>query len=158
MKYLIREMRFDEFSLLTDILYEAIFVPEGVKPPPRSILSLPSLRLYVDGFGQSKHDVALVAEVNGKIAGAIWARIMDDYGHIDNHTPSLAIALFQEYRGKGIGSMLLNTMLKVLHHKGYQYVSLAVQKKNAAVRMYHRTGFVIVDENEEEYIMRYTLA
>jgi len=40
-----------------------------------------------------------VAEVDGKIVGAVWVRIMNDYGHIDNETPSLAISLYKEYRG-----------------------------------------------------------
>ena len=33
----IRELRADETDLLKDFLYEAIFIPEGVKPPDRSI-------------------------------------------------------------------------------------------------------------------------
>ena len=28
-----------------------------------------------------------------KVVGAVWVRIMDDYGHIDNDTPSFAISL-----------------------------------------------------------------
>ena len=36
---------------------------------------------------------------------------------------------------------------------GYKQASLSVQKANYAVRMYQKTGFEIVDENEEEYIM-----
>ena len=33
--YAIREIRKDEVELLKDFLYEAIFIPEGVTPPPR---------------------------------------------------------------------------------------------------------------------------
>jgi ribosomal protein S18 acetylase RimI-like enzyme len=36
---------------------------------------------------------------------------------------------------------------------GDKKVSLAVQKKNYAVKMYKSVGFEIVDENNEEYIM-----
>ena len=35
----IRELRVDETELLKDFLYEAIFIPEGVKPLDRSIIS-----------------------------------------------------------------------------------------------------------------------
>lgn len=35
----------------------------------------------------------------------------------------------------------------------YKKASLAVQKKNYAVKMYKSVGFEIVDENNEEYIM-----
>ena len=46
----------------------------------------------------SKADFALVAEVEQKIVGAVWVRIIHDYGHIDDETPSLAISLYKEYR------------------------------------------------------------
>lgn len=49
--YAIREIRKDEVELLKDFLYEAIFIPEGVTPPPRSILDQPELRVYIDDFG-----------------------------------------------------------------------------------------------------------
>ena len=122
-------------------------------PPPRSILDTPELQVYISGFGTQIHDKAMVAEVDGKAVGAIWVRIMNDYGHIYNDTPSLAISLFQEYRGLGIGTALMQKMLEQLKEDGYRQVSLSVQKDNYAVRLYQKTGFEIVSENEEEYIM-----
>ncbi len=104
MKYTIREMTAQEYPLLDDFLYEAIFVPEGVEPPSKSIITAPELQVYVKGFGSSKDDFALVAEVENKIIGAVWVRIMNDYGHIDDKTPSLAISLYKKYRGQGIGA------------------------------------------------------
>ncbi len=85
--------------------------------------------------------------------GVVWARIMNDYGHIDDDTPSFAISLHKEYRGFGIGNELMKEMLRVLKDRGYKQASLAVQKANYAVKMYQKTGFEIADENEEEYIM-----
>ena len=78
---------------------------------------------------------------------------MNDYGHIDDKTPSFAISLYREYRGRGIGTKLMQEMLNLLKEKGYKRASLAVQKANYAVRMYKKVGFKTVDENEEEYIM-----
>lgn len=54
------------------------------------------LQIYVKHFGESKNDWELVAEVGGKIVGAVWVRIMNDYGHIDDETPSLATSLYME--------------------------------------------------------------
>ena len=150
---LIRELDFDEYDVLEDFLYEAIFVPEGVEKPSRDILEKPELRLYIDCFGFIEGDNCLVAEADGKIVGACWTRIMEDYGHVDNSTPSFAISLYPEYRGRGIGTKLMQEMLKLLKEQGYEKASLAVQKANYAVRMYKKVGFEIVDENEEEYIM-----
>lgn len=153
MDYTIREIKKTEYQLLEDFLYEAIFIPEGVEPPPRSILKTPELQIYIEGFGAQKHDIALVAQVSQKIVGAVWVRIMNDYGHVDDETPSFAISLYPEYRGFGIGTELMRRMLAVLKNRGYEKASLAVQKANYAVKMYKKAGFQIVNENEEEYIM-----
>ncbi|MDE6729976.1 MAG: GNAT family N-acetyltransferase [Oscillospiraceae bacterium] len=153
MKYSIREIKETEYILLEDFLYEAIFVPEGVEPPPRSIVNTPDLQVYIENFGSQIHDKALIAEINHKVIGAVWVRIMYDYGHIDDKTPSFAISLYKEYRGLGIGTEMMKQMLKILKKSGYQQASLAVQKANYAVKMYQNIGFEIIDENEQEYIM-----
>ena len=142
-----------EYGMLEDFLYEAIFVPPGTPAPPRSIIDQPELQVYVAGFGTEEDDIGLVAEIDHKPIGAVWARIMNDYGHIDDDTPSFAISLNKEYRGFGIGTELMKEMLRVLKDRGYKQASLAVQKANYAVKMYQKTGFEIADENEEEYIM-----
>ncbi|TGY88024.1 GNAT family N-acetyltransferase [Petralouisia muris] len=153
MNYKIRKILEGEVSLLHDFLYEAIFVPEGMLAPPKSIINQPELQVYITDFGKKKDDIGLVAEVDKKVVGAVWVRIMDDYGHIDNETPSFAISLYKDYQGFGIGTDLMKEMLRILKDRGYKQASLAVQKANYAVRMYQKTGFEIVDENGEEYIM-----
>lgn len=49
------------------------------------------MQVYIADFGKKKDDIGLVAEVDEKAVGAVWVRIMNDYGHIDNDTPSFAI-------------------------------------------------------------------
>ena len=101
MEYTIREMTVMEYPLLNEFLYEAIFIPDGIKPPPKNIIASPELQIYVDRFGASKADFALVAEVEEKIVGAVWVRIMHDYGHIDDETPSFAISYTKNTEDKG---------------------------------------------------------
>ncbi len=150
---MIRKLSAEEHALLKDFLYEAIFIPEGVEAPPRDIVERPELRIYYDDFGTGPADHCLVAEAGGRVVGAVWTRIMHDYGHVDDETPSFAISLYKEYRGKGIGTALMRRMLGLLKEQGYKKVSLAVQKANYAVRMYKHVGFETIDENEEEFIM-----
>jgi ribosomal protein S18 acetylase RimI-like enzyme len=153
MRYTIRDMRPAESPLLEDFLYEAIFLPEGTAPPPRSILNEEALRVYIREFGSRPGDVCLMAEAGGQAVGAVWARIMDDYGHVDDETPSLAISLYPAYRGRGIGTNLLEHMLTRLRQGGYKQVSLSVQKANPAANLYRRMGFEIFRGTEEEWIM-----
>ena len=152
MDYKIREIRKNEYPILSDFLYEAVFIPEGMDMPPKSIIKQPELQVYVEDFGK-EDDWCLVAEIKGKIVGAVWVRIMNDYGHIDDETPSFAISLHKEYRNLGIGTALMRNMLVLLRKKGYKQTSLSVQKANYAVHMYRKVGFEVVGENEEEYIM-----
>lgn len=149
----IRELQTNESGVLKDFLYEAIFLPEGTEPPERSIVELPELRIYYEGFGEGKADFCMVAEDDGRIVGTVWTRLMKDYGYVDDETPSFAISLYREYRGKGIGTKLMLAMLEKLQENGFKRASLAVQKANYAVRMYEKVGFRTVSENEEEYIM-----
>ena len=149
----IRPIREEEIPCLDDFLYEAIFIPEGMEPPERSIIERPELKLYTEAFGQREGDVCLIAEIARKPAGAVWTRIMEDYGHVDGETPSLAIALFREYRGKGIGTAMMRGILKELKQRGYRRVSLSVQKVNYALKLYEKTGFRVIEDRGEEYVM-----
>ena len=153
MNYIIRKLRQVEVKVLDTFLYEAIYIPEGLDAPPMEIINRPELQVYVDGFGTKDGDICFVAETDGVIVGAVWVRIMDDYGHVDDETPSFAISLLKEYRGNGIGTELMKQMLTELKICKYKKTSLAFQKQNYAVKMYKNVGFEIVDENEEEYIM-----
>lgn len=153
MNYTIRTMKKQEFPLLEDFLYEAIFIPESMEVPPRSVISLPELQTYIKDFRLLKDDFALVAEIEKQIVGAVWVRIINDYGHIDSSTPSLAISLYKDYRKHGIGIAMMKEMLNLLRNHGYKSVSLSVQKANYAAKMYQKLGFKIVNENKDEWIM-----
>lgn len=153
MNYVIREVRQNEINLLATFLYEAIFIPEGVQAPSKDIIEYPDLQIYVADFGKKKDDVCYVAEVDGKVVGAVWTRIINDYGHVDDTTPSLSISLLKEYRNLGIGTELMKQILLTLKEREYKQVSLSVQKINYAVNMYEKIGFEVARENEDDYIM-----
>ncbi|MBZ2022676.1 GNAT family N-acetyltransferase [Streptococcus sanguinis] len=149
----IRPLKQEEIPLLEEFLYQAIFIPSGLEPLPRSILKEPDLDIYIKDFGQQPDDWALAAEVDGRLVGAVWVRIMKDYGYYDDQTPSLSISFLPEFRGQGLGQQLMTAMLDLLKAKGYSSVSLSVSKDNPAVRFYQRLGIVTVEEREDDYLM-----
>lgn len=157
MNYTIREIKENEYSLLEDFLYEAIFIPKGVKKPDKSIIYQPLLWRTIDGFGTLKDDYCLIAEVDFKVIGACWVRIADQYGHLDDETPSFSISLYENYRGYGIGTSLMEEMIEYLKDKKYKRASLSVQKDNYAVRMYKSVGFKIIKEDAQEFYMVHDL-
>ncbi len=155
-EYTIRELKTEEIPLLKEFLYEAIFQRDEKDLAPFDIIQKPELSVYIDNFGKPD-DHCLVAEVDEKIVGAVWTRILSGdvkgYGNTDNTTPEFAISLYKEFRNKGIGTKLMLNMLQLLKDKGYSQASLAVQKDNYAVKMYKSLGFEIVKELTEEYLM-----
>ena len=155
---LIREMRPSEYGELENFLYEAIYIPEGVQKPPREILTRPELKIYVDDFGARAGDCCVVAEVDGEIVGACWARIMNDYGHLNDETPSLALSVKKNFRRQGIATALLEKISARLAEKNFRRMSLSVQKENhAAIELYRKTKFEVVFERGEELLMTKTL-
>lgn len=157
MDYTIREMRTDEYPMLDDFLYQAIYQPDTTDLAPKSIINKPELQVYIKDFGRQKDDYCFCAEVNNRIIGAVWVRNINGYGSIDNVTVEFAISVFDKYQRMRIGTALMNRMLEHLKELNYPKASLAVQKGNYAVRMYQKVGFEIVCENEQEYIMIHRL-
>ena len=78
MDYVIRELKQNEINLLDTFLYEAIFIPEGVQAPSKDIIEHPDLQIYVADFCK-KDDLCYVADFDGKVVGAVWTRIINDY-------------------------------------------------------------------------------
>ena len=153
----IREIQEKELPVLKDLLYEAIYQPDKENSIPKEIINDPNISQYIDNFGRKKDDFCLVAELKGRIIGAVWIRILADeikgYGNVDDETREFAISLFNEYRNQGIGSKLMKRMISYLKAKNYAQTSLSVQKENYAYRMYQKLGFEIIGENEEDYLM-----
>ncbi len=54
MEYGIRELKREEYGLLSEFLYEAIYIPEGERQPPKEIILQPELQVYVSEFGKEE--------------------------------------------------------------------------------------------------------
>jgi len=145
----VRAMQKSDYACLPECLYQAIFIPEGMEPPPRSVIDLPEIFGYIKDFGKQPGDLGVVAEQNEQIIGAAWTRIIPAYGHIDDETPELAISLLPEFRGYGIGTKLMKKLFEVLRQHGYKRTSLSVQTDNPAVRFYQRLGYEIIGEGSD---------
>jgi ribosomal protein S18 acetylase RimI-like enzyme len=153
----IREILPQEYSVLEDFLYNAIFLPPEAEPVPREIIFEPEIYVYIKDFG-GKDDCGVVAEQDGQIVGAAWTRIIYSYGHIDAETPELAISVLPNMRGQKIGSKMMEHLFELLRKRGYRQTSLSVQKDNPAVRFYERLGYEISGErtdhaNHEDWLM-----
>lgn len=156
-KVILRRLSQLDEPFLWQMLYEAIYIPENVQRPPRSIIHKPELAKYVQGWGQPGDMGFLAEDMQFHIpVGAAWLRLLTGekrgYGWVNDLVPELSIALFSQYRGMGLGRALI---LKVLEDAQVHYsgVSLSVSKGNPAARLYQRLGFVIVSEDTSSWTM-----
>lgn len=149
----IREAAPEEWALLPDFTYEAIFKRPEDGPVPRTVLQHPALRGYYQGFGSGEADRCLVAVADGAVVGAVWTRAAAGYGSVDAETPELAMSLYPEWRGMGIGSRLLDAMLRLAEGEGWKCISLSVQLDNFARGMYLKAGFEPVEVRDGEAVM-----
>ncbi len=143
-----RSGRPSDERLLRTFLGHAIFVPPGEARPDASVVDAPDLRRYWEGWGRPA-DVAVVAEVEGSPVGAAWVRRNAEenpgYGFVAADVPEMTIAVLPGVRGRGIGTRLLSRILARVRRNGERAVSLSVDRRNRAVQLYERHGFVRVE-------------
>lgn len=151
--YTIRALRPEDEPVLAEMMYLAIFVPEGGIPLPRDIVEAPVLRKYYQHFGRAG-DMGFVAvdSQTQKPLGAAWLRLLEGFGYVDDQTPELTIAVVPEARGQGIGTELLVRLMELaqLHYPG---ISLSVWPDNPAYRLYLRLGFELERANPEKDVI-----
>ncbi|KHE69386.1 GNAT family N-acetyltransferase [Halobacillus sp. BBL2006] len=156
-QYKIRPGTKEDMEFLREMLYQAIYVPEGQERPSRNIIERPEIAKYLNGWGRDG-DIAFIAIDEDKPVGAVWTRLFDDrnqtYGYINEHTPVLScMAVSPEYRGDGIGTLLLSKMMEKVRSEGYESISLSVDPGNPARRLYERYGFEKVGINGTSWDM-----
>ncbi|WP_246484538.1 hypothetical protein [Virgibacillus salarius] len=77
-KYTIHSGSAADIDFLWEMLYQAIYVPEGVERPSRAIIKDPALEKYVRNWGRDG-DIALIAlDETGNHVGAIWTRLFNE--------------------------------------------------------------------------------
>jgi ribosomal protein S18 acetylase RimI-like enzyme len=139
------------------MLYFALFVPAGAAPPDPSVIARPELARYVQGWGRRGDDGCIAVASSGDPIGAAWLRLWsaDDrgYGFVDIRTPELTVAVRPEFRGRGIGTYLLQRLLECADDL-YDAVSLSVAADNPAFRLYQRLGFKTVSVGGVSMTMR----
>ena len=134
----------DDEPFLWEMLYHSIHVRDGQAPPPRSILEAPDIAHYLSGFGREGDDAEVALTRAGERIGAAWCRVMpaDDpgYGFVAEGIPELGMAVVPDWRGRGVGTMLLDEILA-----RHPVMSLSVDTDNSgAERLYSLLGFMPV--------------
>lgn len=156
-EYKIRPLAPSDQAFLWEMLYQALYVPEGGRPFGRDILNQPDIAVYVKDWGREGDSGFVALDENGRPVGAVWLRLLKGvergFGYVDERTPESGMAVLPEHRGKGVGTALLSSLI-VAAEGVYESISLSVAKENPASRLYRRQGFEIVGARGDSLIMK----
>ena len=143
-------------ATLWDLLHVALWDPPPAGLRPREILDHPGVRIYAEDWGGRPGDVGVAGEIDGKVAGACWMRLVTGgmgMGYVDDETPQLGIALFPPFQRQGHGERLMRAALDAARAHGYRRVSLTVHPQNPAIALYERCGFVAREIRNTYHLM-----
>lgn len=109
------------------------------------------LEIYNKHYGLSAKDLGLYALSEHTIAGGAWLRTLkkDDNAnaYIDDKTPILTIAVKPEFRGKGIGSAILEQLFLEAGAL-YEHISVSVLNNEKTVKYFEKFGFTKVENSK----------
>lgn len=119
----------------------------------KRLADIPHLKIYEEFYGFTSKDLGLYALVENKLAGAVWIRRLNadhgSNGYINDNTPILNIAVLPEFRGQGIGSMMIEQLFLEAGAL-VDNISVSVVSDVPALRFYERHGFVLYDNGRNE--------
>lgn len=147
----VRPIENGECFFLKEMMYLTLYTPPGAAAFPKEVLYKPEVRKYYEHWGKPGDMALVVVETKGnKPVGAAWARLHTvdkaGYGFVREDIPELDLAVKPEFRGKKLGTLLLREFIqsaKIINCPG---LSLSVDFRNPAKKLYERFGFKTVSE------------
>ena len=98
---------------------------------------------FIRHWKESDRHLMLLAEINGIHAGNASFSSLGP-ARRTRHRCSVALALYKQFWGLGLGRIMLSTLLEVAEQNGYKQAELQVCTANTrAVSLYKDLGFVI---------------
>ncbi len=147
-------------AFLAEMLYEAVnWRDDGAEERPAldTVLSVPENARYITEWGRPG-DVALYAlDRRDEPVGAAWLRLFTaaepGYGYVADDVPELAIAVYPEFRGQRVGTLLLGSVIARAERDRTRAISLSVNRDNPVRHLYARYSFEVVGESGDALTM-----
>lgn len=142
----------DDVAHIRWALYAAVSWDPGREIPPYdAAIGHPQLVIYHRGW-MRPGDLGLIAEDGERVVGVAFCRVFTEgehgHGYVDEQTPEIALAVTEGYRGAGLGARLLAGLAEDARRAGFRRLSLSVDRENPARRLYARSGYRAVSEDQ----------
>jgi GNAT superfamily N-acetyltransferase len=144
----------EDGDFMADMLVETVnWSPEWKKKSRSRVLSTPGTAHYIAGWPRDT-DLGVIADTNGEPVGAAWLRFLSaadpGYGFVSPDVPELTIGVAAHWRGRGVGRALLRAIAEQASVAGIQKISLSVERKNFAQKLYLSEGYQVVDSSDRD--------
>ncbi|SDB13637.1 L-amino acid N-acyltransferase YncA [Pseudobutyrivibrio sp. YE44] len=115
--------------------------PYLIREPNEVTITMEEELTFIKSKLENDRELLLVAYIDGKHVGNCSIMSFASYKRYQ-HRCDVAIALYQEYCGCGIGRAMLETVLDVATKLGYEQAELEVVADNEnAISLYEKLGF-----------------
>jgi RimJ/RimL family protein N-acetyltransferase len=115
--------------------------PFLIREPDEVKLTIEEEKRFINRCIESERELMLIATINGKHVGNCSLMSIGNYKRYA-HRCEVAIALYQEYCGRGIGKIMMKTILDIARNLGYEQAELEVVAGNErAISLYKNLGF-----------------
>lgn len=131
----------DAEALIDYMKITAAETPFLLREPDEISLTIEQEQAFIKAKKDSENELLLIAETGGRHIGN--ASLMSAGGFKRyRHRCEIAIALYQEYCGLGIGKAMLEMVFDIAKKAGYEQAELEVIANNKpAIALYEKIGF-----------------
>lgn len=131
----------DAENLITYLKVTTAETPYLIREPEEVVMTQEQETAFINNCLNSDRSLMLIATLDGKHIGNCSFNPVGNYKRY-RHRCEVAIALYQEFCGYGIGKIMMETVLKAAKEIGFEQAELEVISDNQnAITLYEKLGF-----------------
>lgn len=123
-------------TFLAEMLYEIVYWHDDgreERPPLEALLAQPGHARFVEAWGRAGDVAVLALDRRDEPVGAAWSRRFA--------VAEMQIAVYPEFRRRGVGSLLLGSLVARAAAAGEPVLETTLDRENPARRFLVRRGF-----------------